>query len=374
VRVKTSHLWADTWVEIYWNENAVCHNAGCGAEIESKSGVSKIYMQNEINNLAEKRFDLETWSGRRLQKKKRRSPVTIVLAIVCRNAIIMAGDSRTTKEDGTIRDDTKKIHTVHLSDRFGFLIGQSGNDDLGTQAIETISELAKQATIKDYRACAELAEKSISLLKQKIRGQFQGTSEELQRHFENHDFDLMLVHYYKEEARDGKIRMARPFIFTIRFSLGIARPHHKNFVSIGCGSPIADFILDGFTVSDFDFSQAMAAAVYVVEQVKTFDPRCGGRTQIATSEKFFEDKDAAVFSAMLVDEKLVDDFLSAVKEVGAEFRAHQHRMMKGIMEKVNRFTSPRIEKIKAESGGIHLGLDGSIQPFKPLKSDSQKTD
>src|SRR5271156_1869906 len=148
-------------------------------------------MRDDENSLSEKRFDLERWSGKRIGKNKRTSPVTIVTAIIGKGAIIMAGDSRTTNENGTIRDDTKKVFPVRLSDGHGFLLGQSGSDNLGTRAVELVYQLAKQTTRKDYRTCAEIAEKAVAQLKDEIRVQFKGTAEELQRHFERHDFEFI---------------------------------------------------------------------------------------------------------------------------------------------------------------------------------------
>jgi len=43
--------------------------------------------------------------------------------------------------------------------------------------------------------------------------------------------------------------------------------------------------------------------------------------------------------------------------------------MTGIMERVNKFISPRIEQMKKESGGVHIGIDGSINPYTPPKLD-----
>jgi 20S proteasome alpha/beta subunit len=325
-------------------------------------------MRDDENSLSEKRFDLERWSGKRIGKNKRTSLVTIVTAIIGRDGIIMAGDSRTTNEDGLPRDDTKKVFPVRLQAGLGFLLGQSGSDDLGTRAVELVYQLAKQTPIKDYRTCAEIAEKAVAQLKDEIRLQFHGTSEELQKHFERHDFEFLLAHYYKEDSKDGKLTAPLPYIFTLRFSTGIARRHFdKNFVSIGCGSPIADFILDGFSVRDFDFSQNIATAVYALGQVKEFDPRCGGRIRVASAEKVFWKDGSYMTPAFEVDEKLVDDFEKAIEEVIVEFRQHQHKLMTGIMEKVNKFISPRIEEMKAQHGGIHIAFDGSINPYTPPK-------
>lgn len=175
--------------------------------------------------------------------------MTIVSAIIGREGIIMASDSRTTFEDGKIRDDTKKVFPVRLGDGFGFLLGHSGNDDLAASTAEKVLQLAQQTKIKDYKTCAELVESAFRQLKNEIRAQFNGTAEELQRHLQNHNFDIIIAHYYRDEPTDGKLRAPQPCIFTGTFSLGILRPHRdKNFVSIGCGSTIADLILDGFDV------------------------------------------------------------------------------------------------------------------------------
>jgi 20S proteasome alpha/beta subunit len=316
---------------------------------------------NTINNrLNENLLEPFASAAQTLSKRKFKPLVTIVSSLVCKNAILMASDSRTTNEDGTVRDDTTKIHIITMADDFTkFVVGQSGHDDLGARAIEILANMARTSSMNDYRAVADLAAKAVSALKDEIWSQFRGTPEELQKHFENHNFDLMLAHYYQ----DGN-GTTRPLIFTLRFSLGTARLQNKNFVSIGCGSPIADFILDGFNVSELNFSAAMATAIYVVEQVKKFDPRCGGRTQIASAEKFFEDK-ASIYSATLIDGKLVDDYSQAVVEIGAEFRTSQIRMMSDITTKVQKFIAPRVAKIKSEGGIVHFGFGGSIEPGRP---------
>jgi hypothetical protein len=40
-------------------------------------------------------------------------------------------------------------------------------------------------------------------------------------------------------------------------------------------------------------------------------------------------------------------------------------MMNDVMDKMQKYIAPRIEKAKAESGGVHLGADGSINLYKP---------
>ncbi|HEY1660875.1 MAG TPA: hypothetical protein VGI03_00505 [Verrucomicrobiae bacterium] len=327
-------------------------------------------MKNDTDTfLDEKRLDLEIWAGKKIGTKKRSSPVTIVSTLVGRDGITMASDSRTTNEDETIRDDTKKVFPVNLLDGFGFLIGQSGNDDLGARAIELIYQLATQTKIKDYRTCAELVEKAIADLKDEIRNQFKGTSEELQSHFEKHNFDLVIAYFFRELGTDGRLCLPRPHIFTVRFSLGSVRRHfNKHFVSIGCGSPLADFLLSGFDIANQDFSQLLATAIYTIEQVKLFDPRCGGKTQVANSERMIFKDGSCLTPVFGVDDGMVGDFTKGVEEATNEVAIYQRKSIQGIMDKVSKIMTQRVEKLKKENEGIHIGIDGSMKPIKNTES------
>ena len=288
-------------------------------------------------DIDEKCRDLERWAGKSLGNNKRTSPVTIVSAIVARDTILMVSDSRTTNENGTVRDDTKKVFTVRLADGFGFLIGQSGNDDLGARAIEITFQLAKETTKKDYRTCADMVQKAVSVLKQEIREQFKGTGEELQRHFERNSFDLIIAHYFRD-GDEKKKQFPQPQIFTLNFSTGSARRHfEKSFVSIGCGSTIADLLLDGFDVSSFAFWQSLAAGVYVVGQVKKFDPRCGGKIQVAIAEKRLYVDGSCDYPVWPIEESLIDDFVNVTGEVANEFKAAQHETISNILEKIDKY-------------------------------------
>ena len=146
----------------------------------------------------------------------------------------------------------------------------------------------------------------------------------------------------------------------------MARIHRNKFVSIGCGAPIADFILDGFDIPSLDYSQTVATAIYCVNQVKKFDPRCGGRTQVASAEKvFFESNNSYMTPVVELHEDFVDDFTQATAEIEKDFSALQHKMMNGIMDKMQKYVAPRIEKAKAESGGFSIDAGGEIGPYTP---------
>jgi hypothetical protein len=94
--------------------------------------------------------------------------------------------------------------------------------------------------------------------------------EEFQNILRGFDSTFMIAHYYKGE----------PYIFTADFYPGRFSRRNSTHFSIGCGSPIANFLLDGFDFSNLETTAAAAVLVYVIEEVKKFDPRCGGPTSI----------------------------------------------------------------------------------------------
>jgi hypothetical protein len=202
--------------------------------------------------------------------------VTIIAAIHCLQGIVIAADSRTTNEDGTIRDDALKLHTLDCENSYSAILAHSGNAEVGPRIGEIMKqECLNRPEIKDYRGFAEMAERASAQLKDTIRRQFCGTATELQKHFEDHCTELLIASLYGD----------KPTVFTLNFSLGFATLRPENPVCIGCGSPIAGFLFDSFNLASMDGITAMCCAMYVVDRVKVFDPRCGGPTRLSLVNK-----------------------------------------------------------------------------------------
>lgn len=196
--------------------------------------------------------------------------MTIVTAIKCTNGIAVACDSRTTLPSGHIKDDVKKLHVVRSKDGHSWLVAEAGNIDLAGRAVELIMRKAGQLEAKEYRSFADCVESAISELKDLIREQFKGTAEELQRHFESHEFSLLVAYYFN----------GSPLIFSVDFPLGVLRKIDSKSHSIGCGWVLADFIVSRLNLEEFDVTHGIWTVTYAVEEVKKFDGRCGGQTRI----------------------------------------------------------------------------------------------
>src|SRR5262249_14176999 len=136
--------------------------------------------------------------------------MTIVTTIVCKEAILMASDSRTTNQDGSIRDDIKKVEIVTFSNGPKVLVGQSGHADLGARAVQNIATIAQDRDLNSYWDAVDVVEKSVSQIKQIMREQFQGSTQEFQKHVEDHDFHLMVAHYHEQS------KQVKPLVFTLQ--------------------------------------------------------------------------------------------------------------------------------------------------------------
>jgi len=224
-------------------------------------------------------YTLQTQKVPSMIKKRRKSPVTIVIGIKCKrsNGIVVVCDSRTTDPLGYFKDNVLKLHAIEFKNGHGAILAEAGNAEFSGRAIEIISQTAKDQDFTDYRAAASCAESAVADLKQKIRAQYQGTAEELQKHFEAYAFELMIAHYWQ----------GNPYIFTLSFVTGIASKKDGLYCAIGCGWVLADFVISRLDLTEFGTAQGMWTAVYAVEEIKKLDLRCGGRTRAAliTDEK-----------------------------------------------------------------------------------------
>ncbi len=205
-----------------------------------------------------------------MANKLYKSPVTIIYGAISQSGILVAADSRTTQTNGYVRDDSIKIHQIIFQNGTA-IVGHSGNAEVGNMAVEIIQQNATGKTMTDYRFVADLVSESLADVKSRIRKQFHGTSEELQRHFENYDFSLLIANYFD----------SKPYLFTCDFSIGIA-DHKKgvSLIALGCGGPLGLFVFQGMDFTAMSFSKAFPALIYGIKKVKQFDPRCGGQTQV----------------------------------------------------------------------------------------------
>jgi 20S proteasome alpha/beta subunit len=260
--------------------------------------------------------------------------MTLVVGLVCQDAIIIASDSRTSDlASGRIRDDAQKISLLQLTKGVEALIAQAGHADLAARAVEILERIAKDKPLNDYRAVSDLAEQALKELRKRLLDQFHGSPEDFKKHLEEQDFELMIAHYYKSE----------PHIFTVQLAgSGLAIRRKRAKVCIGCGAPLADFLLNSFAVSEMPISEAFTTAIYAVEEVKKHDMRCGGETQAGSS--FFV-PDPRKIVTQLADDEMVQSIVSEIASFEKTLQEDHKLKMRAIVEQAAKKWHAKKEKV-----------------------------
>jgi 20S proteasome alpha/beta subunit len=267
---------------------------------------------------------------------------------LCKDGILIGSDSRTTYPDNTVRDTAKKVRFVEMQNQTYAMVAYSGDDDLGTRVADSIETVAKPATLKDWQMVSEIGDRAISKETHKLKIPFEGPAfkmEEFQNILRGFDSTFMIAHFYDEI----------PYIFTADFYPGRFSRRNQSSYSIGCGSPIANFLLDGFDFSNLEIGKAAAVLIYVIEEVKKFDPRCGGPTRIFWSKinKFVkvsyegkpEIKPHSLIQNGYLHDDTIKDYISEVSDLRKTIKGEwtkklQEIVSKSFQKEIKRRTTP----------------------------------
>lgn len=191
--------------------------------------------------------------------------MTILIGIICKDAIVLASDSQTTS-GGLKRTDAEKITAVKFSAK-EILVAQAGNAGNSARAIEILREMAKDKEISDYRTPADLARLAMIQVRQELRQQYGNcTATELQDLIWKCELqaELMLAYYFEN----------KPYIFKLDLSVGRADKENSWYAALGCGANLGSYLLTEYTKPQMTSSLASVIAGYVVEEVCKHDAYC----------------------------------------------------------------------------------------------------
>jgi hypothetical protein len=164
--------------------------------------------------------------------------VTLIVGIICKDGIVMAGDSQTTWGSGK-RWDANKMTEVSFPHGKG-LVAESGATLTSAKITEELTKLAKDRQLSEQYKLPELAEMAVRRVRDKLRSQnFDCSAEELQSFIEGNELEseLMIAHQDGQETR----------IDTISLLMGVAERAHSMFETIGSGADLATYLLTDLT-------------------------------------------------------------------------------------------------------------------------------
>lgn len=210
-----------------------------------------------------------------LKKNRRKKPVTIVVGIKCNDGVVVASDSQAEFGRGVDvkRLNANKIHTLDqrysiagagvlahirlLVENVGFFIRSQQSrqrSELNRDESEKMVEQALWALVKHYNI---------------DRANILGISER--------DFFHPMAIFAGREKNGNNLKF---YSFILYGQDGTVEPL-DDYGAAGSGAAYAELLLKGLYYPEIMVDEALKVAIYVINEVKSIDPHCGGDTQVA---------------------------------------------------------------------------------------------
>lgn len=174
------------------------------------------------------------WITPPLLPTKKGKPVTLIIGIVCRDGIVIAGDSQTTWGTGK-HWDAQKITDLEYPQGHA-IAAESGATITSSNILEELQKLVKDKTCLEKHSLPDLAKLAVKKVRDGLRFQnFDCSSEELEKFIERNEMKsvLMFAHYEEDKPR----------IDTIDLMTGTPRKAKSFFEVVGSGSDLAHYLL-----------------------------------------------------------------------------------------------------------------------------------
>lgn len=204
---------------------------------------------------------------------RKQSRVTIILALKCKDSIVVASDSRTTYER-IHRDDTRKVQPVTFADELGILLATAGSDDTGAIITNQLQRLAIGEKLTGDEKPERVFQQSVLEYRKRLVEAEYGSMEGLQKarlSDDRLDCDLLIAYYFNERQR----------LYSVNVGFGLVTPRAQNYLPLGIGSEVASYLMQDLgDVSGMSTNEAIFTSIFVVDEVKKSVNGCGGNTQI----------------------------------------------------------------------------------------------
>jgi 20S proteasome alpha/beta subunit len=266
-------------------------------------------------------------------------PVTLIIGIICKDGIVLAADSQTTKSDAKVLG-TNKITAVGTADG-EFLIAESGSADLSNRAIEIINRKSDSLLLQDVEAIPRMVRESMREVTQELTSTLclNPNSPDLERQefllAETNYYELMVAFYFCKE----------PHLFLLRSGFGPPIRAKSHFLTSGIGGDLADFILKAYTEPEMDTDFASVIAVKTVQDVSENIEGCGGPirlTSIHTMPRRSRGGYVALSSSMTDDK--ISEISGTIKSIDKKIKAAQQNK---IIAELKRQMQSELKKVRA---------------------------
>jgi 20S proteasome alpha/beta subunit len=218
---------------------------------------------------------VSNWVG--WPKPKRKKPVTLIVGLICKDAIVLAADSQTTK--GTAKQlGANKISVVEFENGKA-AVAESGSASLSNAAIQIFQSLAKGKKIENELTVAKTAELAVRQVLAGITQHLNPNSPDRDRQdflFQDINyFELMVAYYFGN----------KPCLYILKSAWGIPVPASSFFLTSGIAGDLANYILQEHTTRDMDKNLAPVIVIKTVKDAIDYVEGCGLPIRVALVHK-----------------------------------------------------------------------------------------
>jgi 20S proteasome alpha/beta subunit len=207
----------------------------------------------------------------------KKKPVTLIVGIICKDAIVLAADGQTTKGDAKYLG-ANKINSVSFKNGAA-LVAESGSADLSNRAIELFKKKAESITIESESDVTKAAIESMREVLRDITAVLRVDSPD----FERQDFLSQEVNYY--ELMLAFYFGNRAYLYLIKSSWCIPIPCNYHFATSGIASDLATYVLKEHTSPGMDKDLASVIAIKTAKDAIDNVEGCGLPVRVAMIHK-----------------------------------------------------------------------------------------
>ena len=202
---------------------------------------------------------------------KNKKQMTLIVGMVCRDAIVLAGDRETSAGD-TKFQTTHKLHLVPFLNKHYAIIGEAGAAFPARACLDTLRRLASTTKVTEVETISNSVAQAFWEMASKTHGP--GIGDPGNQLFWDQDinrFQFMVGYYFKSKG----------YLYEFDSSHGMVVTSREAYSLIGIGSDLARYLIKDIQIEKLDSRGAANASAYIMGEVKTAVSGCGGNTEIA---------------------------------------------------------------------------------------------
>ena len=199
--------------------------------------------------------------------------MTLIVGIICKDGIVLAADSQTTKGMAK-QPGANKIRVIEFANGKA-LVAESGSASLSASVIDLFQGKAAGRKIENEMTIAKIAEESVREIRNSLTSLHPNNTSptDWQNYFgeETNYFELMVAYYFG----------SKPRLYKLNPLWCIPVPATSYFMTSGIAGDLANYILKEHTEPKMDSEFASVIAIKVVEDAIEYVEGCGSPPRVA---------------------------------------------------------------------------------------------